>query len=522
MILKELINKFGFDIDYNALKKAEQRFGKMQKKFENIGKSATKLGKSFSLKFTAPLALAGFGLLRSFDKQAKAVEQVRIGLESTGNQAGKTLEELKRNASKLQEETLFGDEEILSGATAQLLTFTNIAGEQFDRTQKAVLDLATRLAAAKGGAVDLTSASIQLGKALNDPVANLGALGRSGIQFSDEQKELIKTLFQTGKQAEAQNLLLTELERQYGGSAKAAAEAGTGGITQMRMALGDLGEKFGAILNDILKPFVKMLRSLIKWFDGLSKTTKKVIVVIGALLAITGPVLLAVGKIAIGISFLIPLMAKFAALFGVAGNAALWFYAKLLLIPLAIIAIVAAIWLIVDDIQGFLSGKDSVFGKFILLLDEAFSALAEKFKSFGSIGRGVITALLTPLRILINTIKTAVDLFNLISGDISGSQFLKNVGQNLNNTFGLNTMDSLSGAMGFGNSDESPVAGLARRAQMNRAVNATEVKQEANLNVNVQGLPPETAKEVAQSSITNALGGLLKDTARSSRLAIER
>jgi hypothetical protein len=48
-------------------------------------------------------------------------------------------------ASDLQGKTLFGDEVILKDATAQLLTFTNIAGEQFARTQLAALNLATRL-----------------------------------------------------------------------------------------------------------------------------------------------------------------------------------------------------------------------------------------------------------------------------------------------------------------------------------------------------------------------------------------
>ena len=86
-------------------------------------------------------------------------------------------------ATNLQNKTLFGDEVILKDATAQLLTFTNITGENFGRTQEAALDLATRLDG------DLKSASIQLGKALNDPVANLSALSRSGIQFSEDQKK---------------------------------------------------------------------------------------------------------------------------------------------------------------------------------------------------------------------------------------------------------------------------------------------------------------------------------------------
>ena len=67
-----------------------------------------------------------------------------------------------------------------------------------------------------------------MGKALNDPVANLSALSRSGIQFSDEQKAVIKSMAETGRLAEAQTLILDELNRQYGGSAEAAAKADGG------------------------------------------------------------------------------------------------------------------------------------------------------------------------------------------------------------------------------------------------------------------------------------------------------
>lgn len=179
---------------------------------------------------------------KAFDTQAKAIAQVEAGIQATGGAAGRTSTQLQNMAAALQENSLFGDEEILKSVTAQLLTFTNIANKEFDRTQQAVLDVATRI----GG--DLTSTAIMLGKALNDPVANLGALSRSGIQFTKYQKAVIKSLAETNRLAEAQSLILTELERQYGGSAAAAAEAGLGPWQQLGNAIGDLNEQIGALL----------------------------------------------------------------------------------------------------------------------------------------------------------------------------------------------------------------------------------------------------------------------------------
>jgi len=288
MVVRKLINLIGFKVD-------EKQLSNTEKKVKQLGKNLTSVGKKLSLALTVPLtAFAGLSL-RAFNKQAQAVSQVKTGIEATGGAAGRSLEQLQKMARELQENTLFGDEEILAGATAQLLTFTNIAGENFDKTQQVVLDVATRLAAASGGVADLTSTSIMLGKALNDPVANLGALSRSGIQFSKDQKKVIKSLAEGGRLADAQAMILKELEKQYGGSAAAAAKAGTGGLKQLMNLLGDFMEQIGEIIWGFLAPFIEILKKVLKWFIGLSKGTKTVIVIIGALLAILPPLLILIG-----------------------------------------------------------------------------------------------------------------------------------------------------------------------------------------------------------------------------------
>jgi hypothetical protein len=261
-----------------------------QKLFNKSAASFKKIGRSMTISLTAPLTAFGAASIKAFDTQAKAIAQVEQGLKTTGGLVGRTSQQLQRMASDLQSKTMFGDEVILKDATAQLLTFTNITGDQFDRTQVAALDLATRLDG------DLKSASIQLGKALNDPIANLSALSRSGIQFSKDQKEVIKTLAESNRLADAQTIILDELEKQYGGSAEAAAKAGAGPLKQLQNSFGDLMEEIGQMLIPVLQKLIGFIQNMIDKWKGLDRDTKAAIITFGGFVAVVGPSLLIISK----------------------------------------------------------------------------------------------------------------------------------------------------------------------------------------------------------------------------------
>jgi len=266
---------------------------------KKFGRNLQKTGQNLTRNLTLPIVAMGAASVKAFDTQQKAIAQVEAGLISTGQAAGFTSKELQKMASDLQAKTLFGDEVILKDATAQLLTFTNISGEQFARTQKAALNLATRLDG------DLKSASIQLGKALNDPIANLSALSRSGIQFSKDQKEVIKSLAETGRLAEAQTIILDELEKQYGGAAEAARLAGLGPFQALQMVLSDLSEEFGALIMENLEPFRLKVEQIIKFIQNLTQEQRRTLVSFAGYAAVIGPALFIIGKLSIAIAGLL-------------------------------------------------------------------------------------------------------------------------------------------------------------------------------------------------------------------------
>jgi len=284
--IADLLIKIGAD-SYEFQQKAQQ----VEKGLGSLEKKLTAVGKSLSLKVTAPLAALGGVSLHLADVQAKAEAKVQQALKTTNQAVGYNFRQLADYASELQGKTLFGDETILDKSTARLLAFTNITGENFKRTQALALDLATALE------MDLGSASLQLGKALSDPATKLSSLSRAGITFSKEQTEVIKQLAETGNVAKAQGLILDELEKKFGGQAEAAARTGLGAVQQLKNAWGDFLEQIGATIMPFATKVAGALSTVVQMLQSMSPEMRKVIVVVAGLVAAVGPLSLGIGAV---------------------------------------------------------------------------------------------------------------------------------------------------------------------------------------------------------------------------------
>lgn len=174
--------------------------------------------------------------------QEKAEAKLGAVLMATGESAGFTLDQLKKMAAGMQGVTTVGDEVILAGQ-AILATFKEIKGEAFEGATQAALDMSTVMDQ------DLKSSMVQIGKALNDPIKGLSALTRVGVAFTEEQKELITTLQESGDIMGAQAVILKELESQFGGAAAALRDTFAGAVQAAGNAFGDLQEEIGFVIT---------------------------------------------------------------------------------------------------------------------------------------------------------------------------------------------------------------------------------------------------------------------------------
>ena len=163
-----------------------------------------------TLTFVAQRSIREFA---DFEVQVSTIEN---RLRSAGNQINITSSEMVRLADSIGLVTLASEQEIMRAA-GQLLTFRNITTEVFED----VLKSATDLAASGFGTVE--SETVKLAKALEDPRQGLTSLSRAGIVFTRQQRNLIISLADTGREAEAMALILQNVNRQVGGAAESQA-----------------------------------------------------------------------------------------------------------------------------------------------------------------------------------------------------------------------------------------------------------------------------------------------------------
>ncbi|GAB2899731.1 phage tail length tape measure family protein [Microbulbifer echini] len=250
------------------------------KRMRDIKKSSKTAARAIGAAFAAiGGAIGSKAIIDATIRQENALRQLEARLKSTEGAAGLSSEELQNLAGSMQQLTTFGDEAVIE-MEALLLTFTNIQGEVFKRATPAILDMSVAMG------TDLRSSAVQLGKALNDPIKGISALSRTGIQFTDAQKSTIEALVESGRTAEAQGLILEELEKQFGGAAEAAADTFGGALKQAQNAFGDLLESEGGLnegkaalqeLTELLqdpatkKAAAALTNGLIKGFTAVSK-----------------------------------------------------------------------------------------------------------------------------------------------------------------------------------------------------------------------------------------------------------
>lgn len=262
--------------------------------------------------------------------------------------------------------------------------------------------------------------------------------GKMGGLSETEQAAAASTLF--GKEAMAGMLSiinaapadyekLTNAVDNADGSAKNMADTMNdnlaGQITILKSKLQELAISIGETLMPYIKKAVEVIQKIVDKFNGMSDAQKKLIVVIGIIIAALGPLLIIIGKVSLGISAVTGAFSKLSGIGGVVtkfggivktvlsgiGNAVKVLFGLIMAHPIiaVITVIVGALILLYTKCEWFRDGVNAII-----------AAVVDFFKNFG---------------------KNAKEVFDLFVTTISGAvnkviEFFKNLWTDIKNIWG--------------------------------------------------------------------------------------
>lgn len=309
------------------------------------------------------------GFLKSSLDEAKDAQKANADLEqtlkSTKGASGMTMDSLNDLTQAMMNNTAFTDDEIKSGE-GMLLTFTNIGKNVFPQATAALLDMSQKMG------TDTKTQAVQLGKALNDPLKGVTALTKVGVTFTDQQKKQIETMEKAGDTAGAQKVILSELNKEFGGQASAAAETYDGKQKQVANTMKEIKETIGTALMPALAALLKPITPIIQAIANFVQKNPQLTAAILAVIAVVGTLIGGMQLLTVVTSFL-----------GIAADASL---APILPVILAVTAAVVGLSAIAIAV---VTHWKQVSGFFIGLwntIKGLFSGIGQWFKSVFSVG----------------------------------------------------------------------------------------------------------------------------------------
>jgi len=298
-----------FDITAN-ISKMQASLNKAQAKLNDFAKNGSssldkfqkkteQIGKGLSVSLTLPILALGAATIKAASDAEETASKFETVFRDISESANKSSKELRDS---------YG---LSTTASKKLLSDTGDLLTGFGFTQKSALDLSTEV---NKLAVDLASftnfsggaegASAALTKALLGERESVKSLGISILEADVKAKVLENTKKGLTFESERQAKAFATLQIAQAQSANAIgdyARTSQGFANQTRLLgqrINDLAVEFGIILLPYVTKLTSFVTRLVDRFSKLDERTKKIILVVAGLIAVAGPLLLALSGIA--------------------------------------------------------------------------------------------------------------------------------------------------------------------------------------------------------------------------------
>lgn len=288
-------------------------------------------------------AAGGIDLASASDMVTDA--QTALGL--TAEETKTMVDQMARSSSRSNTSVAQLGEAILTvgatargvkGGTQELSSVLGILADNGIKGSEAGTKLRNILLAMTPSTDDAVAAWEKLGVSAYDADGSLRPLSEIFQELNtamegmsqEEKTRLLSDMFNKTDLAAINSLLGTTAERweELSGEIENASGAAgdmadtqlnnlKGQLTLLKSAIQDVAIEIGNIMLPYVKRFVEWVQKLTTKFSGLSDRTKRIIVIVGAVIAAVGPLLIVIGKVSMGIGALMKLAPLLAGPFGI-------------------------------------------------------------------------------------------------------------------------------------------------------------------------------------------------------------
>ena len=408
-------------------KEAERSINNLSKSSDKLSKKFTNVGKNLTLGVTTPLA----GFRTYAVKMASDLSEVQNVVDTTFKESSNTINEFAKNAAEK-----FGLSELsakqFTGTMGAMLKSMGLGNQEVTDMSMALAGLAGDMASfynldpteafekLRSGISGETEPLKQLG--INMSVANLEAFALSkGITKSYDsmtQAEQATLRYQYIMETTA------DAQGDYSKTADSTANKTRTTMLQFQTLSAELGQQLLPIVNDVLG----VLQNVIKWFNNLDDSGKRIVLILGGIALAIGPVSTAIGtliKVGSGIKSLVTLIKSWnvvTKLMTVTQGALnlVMSMNPITLIIIAIVALIAIIVLLWNKCEWFRNGVMTVINAIWNAIKTAFEFVKNIVVTVFTFIWDIIKKYVTFWINLFTTVKTAVQsVFTSIKNIIS-------------------------------------------------------------------------------------------------------
>ena len=398
-----------------------------KQKFEKFGASMTNLGSKLSV-----LSLAALGLGAASVKMASDFEESLNKVDVAFGGSSQVIKDFAKTTldsfgiaegTALDMAALFGD----------MATSMGLPQKAAAEMSKSLVGLSGDLASFKN--IDIKQATTALNGVFTGETESLKMLGIVMTDVNLQQFALSQGISKTTQemtQAEKVQLRYAYILQNTKNAQGDFARTSGGAANQMRIfteRLKEISQQIGAIVLPYFTKFINYINNLVKKFQELPDGVKKVIVIIGALVAAAAPLLLALGAIS---SALPAIISGFALLTGPIG--------------LVVAGIVALTYAVVKNWATIKQWAEDVANYFIRLYNEslafrlAMEFIIQNFQTAFAVGKFVFQALFSIIKKVFSDAYVILKgfgdlLFSVLTLDFQG---IKKAGKDLVSGLGDN------------------------------------------------------------------------------------